>query len=1245
MALALASAATGYAAPEPPDASGEASGQSSNAQLLERGERRRYAGGDLEHIAMPMGGIGAGQVYLTGRGQLDSWQILNNFNSNAHAPGSLFAVWVKDRANNVHAKLLQEGGYGSVPAIPAVEFAGEYPFAWVDYQDDSLPVRVSLETWSPFIPLNTKDSALPAVLFTFTLRNTTSAPLEAALMASAPNLIGWDGYEALEDGRHPHYLGNQNVLAAGDKAQVLRMRTGLGKTDRLSVPHGLITNDWDAAHAMRLCENLKVVHDANLAAPGGDTPYVFWAGELAAEDLRIGLPAVRKAVEAGAALIVTGEDNSLLTLANRADDTARDDVVFEDWESGTYDGWTIEGDAFGEKPAASRLPGGGHLVNTSREGDGLTGRAISRSFQISKRFVHLLLGGGQHSEQVYVSLVVDGKAAATATGDNTERLRAVCWDVSPYLGKEGRIEIVDQRTGEWGIILVDDLVFSDSPDSPFLNVEAAANWRKALPFDWTTRHRADDSIAVDRNSALLTGVPEGEVKTGPCWSFEDLKLKPGARVVLQGADGSPLVIEGTFGQGKILACAGSIHRWMDAAARKAFIGNVVALAAGAAYEPQTGWNETAPFYGSMALAALDTGNEVAVLPQWDDLERLWEDFAADGAFDAAHSATGPSTPGRTWNGAISVPVSLAANEERRVTFVLAWHFPNRMRDHRYGLGPPPPQYDFRLGNQYNNWFGNAAEVVDYIAANRERLEKETRTFHQAFYDSTLPPWLLDAISANLSTLRSPILMWLEDGTVAGFEGADAQGPMNCTHVYNYAMSAAFLFPELERNVRETDLLRQMNPDGHFIPHRTLLPLSFPRLGDENLGPHRHALDGELGTILKTYREWRQCGDRAWLKSLWPNAKLVMQHVLKDHDTDGDGVIKGEQPNTFDVHAYGSNTFIGSLYLATLRATEEMANLLGDREFASVCRERFEKGREGYDRTCWNGEYYLNAYDAPDAAPDTYEQYNCWGKGCLSDQLVGQWWADVLGLGYVLPEEHVRQALDAIYKHNWQRDLSKHQHSQRIFAAGPESGLLNCTWPSGGRPHKPVKYCDEVWTGIEYEVAASLIREGKIAEGLSIAKGARDRYTGNQRNPWSELEYGGHYARAMSSYGLLLAAEGFDFDAASGTLTCVPRLTPEMFKSFFSTGPGWGSLAQQRASNEQKNQVSVVRGPLELKCLTIELPPEAGTAPQFAATVSGSPRLCEAVRKDGRWQLHFEGPVTLNGGEALEVRATWNQHGV
>lgn len=1204
--------------------------------LWDKGQRRIYRGEELAHIAFPLGGVGAGQLFLTGHGHLDKWQILNNFNSEAHAPGAHFGIWAQAAGEAPQARLLQQGDTGAIPGMGALAFSGEYPFAWIDYEDGAgtLPVRVRLEAFSPMIPLNEQDSGLPAAVFTFKVTNPGAQAVEAAVLATVPNLVGWDGYEPIQGPAFAEFGGNLNETAVHGGATHVAMTAQRGAAHTLSQPCALSTTLPDAAWHMRLCGGVTV-HLGNPLPRLPDRKGVYWLGPVEAAPGRDLLDAIED-VSQGAALILSGAEGAAFlsgARSSRRKNTSGAEV-FENWEDGDYSGWDVEGDAFGPAPAAGTLAGqnkvsgfrGARLVNTFFQGDGTVGRARSKPFTITHDYVHMLVGGGNHPEETCINLIVNGEIAATATGKNDEKLTPVRWDIGQYRGKRAHFEIVDTHTGGWGHINVDDIAFSDSPVAPSVPRRFIKAVRDVLPFTWKHADLKDGAKAGDWTPHAALNEP---LRIGKYWRIEDFKLRQNAETLLAAEDGTPLVVKGRYGKGTVLFVNGDPRTWADGYRRRLVVGGLLATVLEAEYTAAEGLPPDHPHFGSMALTAF--GGEVQT-GDWDDLAQFWPGFAQQGG--AGETNNTPTPPGRTRFAAATRRLQLAPGESREATFVLSWHFPNRTRTRHYGWGPPPLQYDHRLGNQYNHRFDSALAVARYVAAHRERLETETRLFHDTFYDSTLPHWLLDCITANASITRSPIYVWLEDGTAGGFEGTDNCCPMNCTHVYNYAMSMGYLFPALERNVRETDLLHQMHPEKHFIPHRTVLPLELPRLGNEIGGPHHHALDGELGTVLKTYREWRMCGERAWLKTLWPKVKLVMRHVMRDHDTEGDGVILGEQPNTYDTHLFGSNTFIGTLYLAALRATEEMAKVLHDDGFAAQCRQRFASGSKGYDERCWNGEFYINNYDAPGEKPETYNNRNCYGPGCHVDQVLGQWWANLLGLGYVLPAERVRAAARAIHKHNWRLNFFDHVQTPRRFANDDEKGLLTCTWPKGGRPEVPILYCDEIWTGLEYHVAATLLHEGFVEEAFQIVKGARDRYQGYQRNPWSEIECGGHYARAMASWSLLHAAAGYHYDASSGALALAPRVNPDDYRGFFTTAHAWGRLAMKRRGNERIAEVAVVWGELGVAELRL-----AASSPDDAAktvAVTGGP-VFEAAPGASEVVIAFRDAQQLVPGKTLRVQ--------
>ena len=653
-------------------------------------------------------------------------------------------------------------------------------------------------------------------------------------------------------------------------------------------------------------------------------------------------------------------------------------------------------------------------------------------------------------------------------------------------------------------------------------------------------------------------------------------------------------------------------------------------------------------YGSLALAAF--APEATGLAQWEDLSALWEDFAADGALGGGDGGA-PSVAGATWNGALAVPVTLDPGASRTLCFVIAWHFPNRCFDYandHYArlLGWAGPRDKFRLGNQYNNWFRSAGGVIAYVHANRERLVQNTRLARDTLYATTLPAALVEAVTSQVSVLRSPTCFWTEDGRFYGFEGgsgastpahvAGGSCPLNCTHVWNYEMALARLFPALERTLRDTEWNIQQHPDG-WLPHRVPLPLDLPRPGEHSLGgPRRAALDGLLGGILKTYREYRASGEAEWLAQMWPGVKKALAHIWTVYDPDQAGTISGEQSNTYDISVYGLNTFIGTLYLAALRAAHQMARLQGEAErpLAQTCQVVYERGRAALDGQLWNGEYYIQAVDL-----EQYPKHN-WGTGCHADQLLGQWWAHLLGLGYVLPASRVRAATQAIFRHNFRQGFHGHQQQPRVFVTDDDQGLLNCTWPRGGRPAVPTPYSDEVWTGIEYEVAALLLYAGEAKAAVRLLEANRARYDGRKQNPWNDIECGDHYVRAMSAWALLESASGYDYDAAAASLGFAPALTPEQFQAPFVARDGWGTFTQTIAAGQQTASLHVAYGSLDVRVVRLHLSEALESA---SLALDDRPVAATFSQSDEAVVAALDEAATLLAGQTLSVTLIYAAH--
>lgn len=567
------------------------------------------------------------------------------------------------------------------------------------------------------------------------------------------------------------------------------------------------------------------------------------------------------------------------------------------------------------------------------------------------------------------------------------------------------------------------------------------------------------------------------------------------------------------------------------------------------------------------ISHLDYWNEGA---WWDGLQDFWNDFMEDGALTSGRETTSSGNFVHKSNipmGSLCVKKSIDPGEEAEFQFILSWYRPNRIRSWRQDIALSAEHPIIR---NYYAKFGPALKSAGYLISEMARLEEESRKFVGALRASTMPEYVLDAVSATITVLRSNTCFRVEDGTFFGWEGNfDTVGCCdgNCTHVWNYTQTMAFLFPELERSMRKTEFLYETDDDGrmYFRAYKYLND------GTHDLYP---AADGQLGTIIRLYRDWKLCGDDAFLKELWPKAKLALEYGFL-WDSDGDGVMDGQQHNTYDIEFYGMSSMLNSIFYAALRAGEEISRYLGDTEAADRYARIYKKGAEKLDAETFNGEYYeqkiadVNAYKY---------QY---GIGCLADQLLGQQLAHVSGLGYVLNPENVKSAVYSIYNYNFRESFDSTVNLQRTYALNDEAGLLLCSWPKGGRPEYPFVYSDEVWTGIEYQVASHLIYEGFVEEGLRITEACRARHDGVKRSPWNEVECGHHYARSLASYGVLLALSGFRCDAVNKTLSFRPMLNRDHFTSFFCCGDGWGLYRQTKdaATGEINREIETLYGDL------------------------------------------------------------------
>ena len=498
-----------------------------------------------------------------------------------------------------------------------------------------------------------------------------------------------------------------------------------------------------------------------------------------------------------------------------------------------------------------------------------------------------------------------------------------------------------------------------------------------------------------------------------------------------------------------------------------------------------------------------------------------------------------------------------------------------------------------VGNYYATQFRDAWDVAEKVAAQLPSLEAQTVKFLRAFCDSDLPVVVKDAALATFTALRSQTTFRTADGFPFGWEGCgDRSGCCqgSCTHVWNYENGVGFLFGEFSRLMRRVEFEHATDERG-LMSFRVGLPLTQARQWP------KAAADGQMGAIMRFYRDWKLSGDDTFLKELWPKVRKALEFcwVEGGWDADRDGVMEGCQHNTMDVEYYGPNPQMGFWYLGALRATEEMARHVEETGFADTCRSLFERGRDWMEANLFNGEFYEHQIWPPKGPIAEGLQIGMGGKnptepgfqlgaGCLVDQLVGQYMAHAVGLGYLMDPAHVRKTLQSVMKYNFREGFYDHYNHMRSYVLNDESALMMASYPRGNRPKSAFPYFTEVMTGFEYTAAIGMLYEGLTADGLKCIKAIRDRYDGRKRSPFNEAECGHHYARAMASWTAVLALTGFQYDGASQTMEFAA--SKKRVTQFWSNGTAWGTITQTPQKGGIRAELSVLHGRLPIRQLVL-----------------------------------------------------------
>ena len=606
--------------------------------------------------------------------------------------------------------------------------------------------------------------------------------------------------------------------------------------------------------------------------------------------------------------------------------------------------------------------------------------------------------------------------------------------------------------------------------------------------------------------------------------------------------------------------------------------------------------------GYCDLTVMTDADDVAVQANW--YRGKWQDGVTTYWKDLSQHARMPQrsypTPAQSDHAAVVAYATVKAGERKRFRFVLAWNAPLQ---YNYWS----PQLDengnhITWKNYYATQFKDSKETAQYALSKFDELFEKTQRFTEALHNSSLPDFVIDAVSANLSVLKSPTVLRLEDGSLWGWEGVHDRSGLcegSCQHVWNYAYALPFLFPELERSLREITMEYGMDHRGSTT-FRVPLPLG------KKPSKYFACVDGQMGEVIKCYREWKISGDTAWLRKHKDAIFAMLEFAWSkenphEWDLNHDGVMDGRQHNTLDIELFSANSWLQGFYLLALDCGAKMADALGETARAEEYRQLYASGKAWTNEHLFNGEYFCQIPNLTDKAriehfakrgdnPELIEE--AWqaphlvdyywndeagqikyqiGEGCIIDQMLADWHGAIIGADDVFEKEKKHTALRSLYKYNFKSSMRNVVNPFRNFAINDEAGTIICSYPEHKvTPAIPILYEGETMTGFEYALAGLMLSQGFIAEGESIVKAVRDRYDGLKRNPWSEIECGHHYARTMASYSLLLIYSGFSFDMPDQHIGFKP-INKGDGAYFWSVKSSYGTMS----FNGKKHTLSVI----------------------------------------------------------------------
>lgn len=600
----------------------------------------------------------------------------------------------------------------------------------------------------------------------------------------------------------------------------------------------------------------------------------------------------------------------------------------------------------------------------------------------------------------------------------------------------------------------------------------------------------------------------------------------------------------------------------------------------------------------------------------------------------------PEMPNKGW---IAVQQAIEPDQTTAFHLGMSWFFPNHISNR-----------GTRVGHMYENWFSDAREVACELVSRRTELEAGSREMPALLMGSTLPEKLRLSLLDQLSTLTKSTF-FIRDGRFGLQEGHGccAFNTMDVDHYSSYALS--LLFPELRATVLHMHA-EMAHPENGKIYHGFPGTVEkIPPGGGADKGYNRW--DCSVQYVLQLYRDAKWSGNQALLEEQFPVARRALE-LIAGMDYYGLALPYIEGGITYDHwRMKGIVTYMAGLYLAALRAMEDMARLLGEHTYADLCRARFETGRESFESRLWNGSQYLLFYGrrppgwtqaaetrgheghlhpprppeelccpsgASSGDPCCCERDPAWievrDTGVMTDLLNGNATAAVMGLGAFLNPERVNRQLDLILERN-----SQEENLCVVNGTYPDEHFLD-EWP--------FMQWQTPWTGSEYFLALQLYAAGKLAEGDRVVNWVFDRHR-HEGMRFDHSECNNHYARPLCLWGAWAMRVGCSYDALGRILTINPKTRPWRFSGLLPCATATALLRLSLTAKRTHLQIEVSSGSIVLSDLI--LPPGSRTS-KASVILDGVARACHLERLPQATHLRFPEIAILSAGGTLTVQA-------